>query len=78
MDMKRLVDALIRLIKVGNQPALYVLYKSGAFPDGGVQPGGIAEAITPPSGYSWWSAATSFALTRMAQVTIFLMDRAVT
>ena len=56
----RMVDMSI---KVGNQPALYALYKTSAFPDGGVQPGGIAEAISPPVGYNWWSAATSFALT---------------
>ena len=56
----RMIDILI---KVGNQPALQVLYTNNSFPSGGVQPGGIADAISPPGGYNNWLNATAFALT---------------
>lgn len=48
-------------IKVGNQPALQILYATNALPGGGVQPGGLAEAIGPLS-YNWTNAS-AFALT---------------
>lgn len=56
----RMIDTSI---KVGDQPALQVLYANSTLPGGGVQPAGIAGAISPPGGYSNWPAASSFALT---------------
>lgn len=50
-------------IKVGNQPALYVL--CSATTGGGVYAGGIAPPIAPPAGYNYWHRAPAFALGRL-------------
>jgi len=50
-------------IKVGNQPALYVLRDAAA--GGGVYAGGIASSIAPPAGYDSWYRAPAFKLGRL-------------
>jgi len=49
-------------IKVGNQPAFYVLHKASS--NGGVYAGGLAEPISPPSGGTPWQSAPAFKLTK--------------
>jgi hypothetical protein len=48
-------------VKVGNEPAFYVLSKqSGGTGGGGVYAGGMAPGLVPPAVYSNWPAARTF------------------
>lgn len=48
-------------IKVGNEPAFYVLSKkSGGASGGGVYAGGLAADLTPPTYFTNWPAAIAF------------------
>jgi hypothetical protein len=54
--------AAFQTVKVGNQPALYVLSKVKNASTGGVYAGGIARGIAPPVNYhGYWNAARSMA-----------------
>ncbi len=61
-------------IKVGNDPAYYVLRAASSAQGGGLFAGGLAAPIQPPAGYSYWERAGNFALT-IEQTGYFLLDK---
>ena len=52
-----------RTVKVGNEPAYYVLSKVYRSDIGSVYPGGLATPLTPPTNYWNWSQVQALALT---------------
>ena len=61
-------------LKVGNDPAYYVLRAATSAQGGGLFAGGLAAPIQPPAGYSYWERAGNFALT-IEQTGYFLLDK---
>lgn len=61
-------------VKVGNEPAYYLLRAAPSAQGGGLFAGGIATPIQPPVGYRSWERATNFELT-IDKTGYFLLDR---
>jgi hypothetical protein len=62
-------------LKVGNDPAYYVLRAATAAQGGGLYAGGMAMPIKPPSGYQSWERAGNAQLT-IDQDGYYLLDKA--